>query len=167
MSENAPIESSLSSVLRENASLIIMYLLGMILVARVWWPLGWLYLAYCVLSNVLYMAWVCPYCPHYTAATCRAGYHLLSARRFRAKAGRTFGEQFGRNVIVLFPGWFVPPVVGMYLLVTGFSWRLVILLVLFCLVGFVLLPADSQRHCTGCENLDCPRRKAGPTTADR
>ena len=85
MSENAPIESSLSSVLQENASLIIMYLLGTILVARVWWPLGWLYLAYCVLSNVLYMAWVCPYCPHYAAATCCAGYYLLSTRRFRAK----------------------------------------------------------------------------------
>jgi hypothetical protein len=97
-------------MLRENASLAIMYLLGTISVALLWRPLEWHYLAYCLLSNVLYMAWVCPYCPHYTAATCRAGYHLLSARRFQAKQGRTFSRQFGRNVTVLFPGWFVPPV---------------------------------------------------------
>ena len=38
----------------------------------------------------------------------------------------------------------MPSVVGIYLLVTGLSWSLVILLVLFCLVGFVLLPADSN-----------------------
>ena len=164
MSDHAPVDLSLRSVLRENAALAIMYALGTILVALLWWPLGLIYLGYCLLSNVLYMAWICPYCPHYIAATCPAGYQRISGGRFQARAGKTFSGQFRYGVIMLFPGWSVPPVVGLYLLVTNFTWLVVALMALFCVVGFLILPVYSRRNCEGCENEACPRRKSKPAT---
>ena len=167
MSENAPVELSLSSVLRASASLVIMYLLATIRVAHVLVGMGValsgvLLTVQCALYG-LSLPLLPPLCgrdlPRWISSPLR--------QAFQAKGGITFGKQFGRNVIVLFPGWFVPPVVGMYLLVTGFAWCIVILLVLFCPVGFLLLPTDSQRHCTGCENLDCPRRKAKSTMTEK
>jgi hypothetical protein len=147
-------------MLRENAALMSMYLLGILLTSFLGWPLGLLYLVYCLASNLLYMAWTCPYCPHYAAASCPAGYHLLSGRRFRPQPGKTFKGQFQRSVILLAPGWFVPPLMGGYVLITDFSWLAMGLLLAFCAVGFLLLPVDSRRHCQGCVNRECPRWKA-------
>lgn len=145
-------------ILRENASQISMYGLGAVLTGLLWWPLGVIYLAYCALSNVLYMAWVCPYCAHYRLGTCPAGFHILSARRFKPKAGWTFSREFRRNVIVMVPGWFLPPIVGLYLLIGSFRWPVLGLLAAFCVIGFWLLPEASKKHCEGCETVDCPRR---------
>ena len=145
-------------ILRENALQIVMYILGTILVGLVSWWLAGLYLAYSLLSNVLYMAWVCPYCGHYALGTCPAGFHILSGRRFKPKPGRTFSREFRRNVFVMVPGWFLPPILGLYLLVTEFSWPVLLLLIAFCAVAFWLLPESSKKHCEGCETVDCPRR---------
>ena len=89
MSTTHPFQINAGDILRENALQLVMYVLGALL-----------YLAYCALSNVLYMAWVCPYCAHYSLGTCPAGFHILSASRFKPKAGRTFAREFRRNVIV-------------------------------------------------------------------
>jgi len=154
----APIKITTTDILRENAFQIVMYLIGALLIGWVWWPLALLYLAYCVASNVMYMAWVCPYCGHYSLGTCRAGFHILSGRRFKPQMGKTFAKQFRRNVYVIAPGWFLPPVAALYLLVTGFSWTTLVMTVLFCAVAFWLLPESSKKHCEGCETVDCPRR---------
>lgn len=146
------------SLLRENAWQLVMYALGVTLVGLFNWPLAGIYLGYSLLSNVLYMALVCPYCSHYHLGTCRAGFHLLSRQSFKPQPGRTFAGQFKRFVVMMVPGWFVPPIVGVILLVQDFSWLLLILTGVFCLVGFVILPKDSQRHCQDCEMTDCPRR---------
>lgn len=154
-------------ILRENALQIVMYILGAVLAGLVGWPLAVLYLAYGLLSNVLYMAWVCPYCGHYSPGTCPAGFDVLSRRRFEAKAGRTFGAQFRRNVLVVAPGWFLPPLAGAYLLVARFSWAVLALLVIFCITAFWLLPETAKKHCAGCETADCPRRPKPQGTAAR
>jgi hypothetical protein len=149
---------SAADILRENALQIVMYVLGAVLIGWAWPPLALLYLAYCALSNVAYMAWVCPYCGHYSLGTCRAGFHILSGRRFKPRLGKTFRQQYLRNVYVVAPGWFLPPIAALYLLLTGFSWTTLIMTALFCAVAFWLLPEDSKRHCEGCETVDCPRR---------
>jgi len=59
--------------------------------------------------------------------------------------------------VVLYPGWFLPPLVALYLLVTAFSWWTVALLVVFCVVAFWLLSEISKKHCENCETVDCPR----------
>jgi hypothetical protein len=130
-------------ILRENALQLFMYILGAVLTGLFWWPLALIYLAYCA---------------HYQLGTCPAGFHILSARRFEPKAGRTFSREFRRNVIVMVPGWFLPPIVGLTLLISSFSWHVLGLLVVFCVIGFWLLPEASKKHCEGCETVDCPRR---------
>ncbi len=149
-------------ILRENALQIIMYIIGAVITALIAWPLAVLYVAYSLFSNALYMAWVCPYCGHYALGTCPAGFHILSARRFKPKPGTTFRREFRRNLYIMIPGWFVPPLAGLYLLISGFSWTVLVLLVAFCVVGFWLLPETSKKHCEGCQTVDCPRR---PKTA--
>lgn len=158
MTKPTPVKLNAWDILRENAIQIVMYLMGAILLSLVWWPLALLYLAYCLLSNVMYMAWVCPYCGHYSLGTCTDGFHILSGRRFRPRPDTTFARQFRRNVYVMAPGWFLPPLGGLYLLVTGFTWTLLGLVVIFCVVAFWLLPEASRKHCEGCETVDCPRR---------
>ncbi len=145
------------TILRENALQIVMYLLGTVLVGLSIRSLGALYLAYSVFSNYLYMMWICPYCGHYLLGTCAAGFDLLSGKKFRPVAGRTFGREFRRRSWVLYPGWFLPPVAAAILLVTHCNWVVLVLFVLFCGVAFWWLPQDSRRHCENCETADCPR----------
>jgi hypothetical protein len=152
-----PMNRNLATILRENSLQLLMYILGTFLVGLVWWPLGVVYLAYALFSNVLYMAWICPYCGHYLLGTCAAGFDLLSRKRFRPQPGRTFGSEFRRRVWVLYPGWFLPPVAGLYLLATSFSWPILAALVVFCLDAFWLLPEFSKKHCENCTTADCPR----------
>jgi hypothetical protein len=159
MSNTVPSKISLRSILRENAALVAMYVLGVIIASLLWGPLGLIYLGYALFSNLLYMARVCAYCEHYRTATCHAGYHLLSGGRFRGKKGRDFAGQFKRNVIMLYPGWFVPPIVGLYMLYESFSWVVAVIIAGFLLVGFVILPRDSARYCEVCKNEKCPRRR--------
>ena len=149
-------------ILRENSLQILMYILGTVIAGLVTWWLAAVYLVYSLLSNVLYMAWVCPYCGHYALGTCPAGFHILSARRFKPKPGRTFRSEFQRNLYIMVPGWFVPPIAALYLLVSGFSWSVLALVIVFCVVAFWLLPETSKKHCEGCETVDCPRRPMLP-----
>ena len=145
------------TILRENALQILMYLIGTVLTTLLWWPLGIIYLAYSLLSNYLYMAWICPYCGHYGLHTCAAGFDILSGGRSKPRPGRTFGTEFRRKSWVLYPGWFLPPLVAIYLLITAFSWWMAGLLVVFCVIAFWLLPEISKKHCENCETVDCPR----------
>lgn len=63
----------------------------------------------------------------------------------------------------MLPVWFLPPVIGLYLLVVCFSWLTLALLFLFSLFAFVVLPRGSKRHtCRDCENAEnCPWWKVG------
>lgn len=152
-----PTKRTIWSILQENALQIIMYILGMVLLSRVWWPLGPVYLVYSLFSNYLYMKYICPYCGHYGLGTCAAGFDLISGHRFKPLPGRTFGTEFRTKSWLLYPGWFLPPVAALYLLITGFSWIILGLTVVFCVVAFWLLPEVSKSHCENCETVDCPR----------
>lgn len=158
MSPFVPTKRTAWTILRENALQILMYILGAILIGLVWWPLAVAYVALAIGSTIFYMYWVCPYCGHYHLATCPAAFDLLSGRRFRAKLGRTFRGQFTLGTVVLAPGWFLPPVAALYLLIADFSWATLALLIVFCVVAFWLLPEVSKKHCENCEMLECPRR---------
>jgi hypothetical protein len=157
MTIHPPLKRTFRTLLRENGLQLIMYLLGTLLVGWIWPPLGLVYLAYSILSNYLYMAWICPYCGHYVLGTCAAGFDIFSGKRFKPQPGRTFGTEFRRKSWVLYPGWFVPPVAALYLLIVRFNWPVLALLAAFCIVAFWLLPVDSRRHCQGCTTVDCPR----------
>ena len=149
---------SLWTVLRENAKLVALYGLGAVVVGVLWWPLALVYLGYGVLSTFLFIALICPYCSNYHTRSCPNAYHLLSISRPRG--GRKFADQFNRYVYVTFPAWFVPPAVGLYLLIANFSWLVLVLVILFVLFGFVVVPRLSRDVCATCKNArNCPRYK--------
>jgi len=158
MSKFRPEKLTIWYILRENALQIIMYILGAVIAGLIWWPLAIIYLAIAVATNVFYMYWVCPYCGHYALGTCAAGYDWLSGKHFKAELNRTFRGQFTLGTVVVGMGWFLPLLAAAYLLIVHFSWWTVALLVVFCVVGFWLLPESSKKHCEGCETVDCPRR---------
>jgi hypothetical protein len=160
VSANAPLKPSCGSILRENAPLLAMQALGAVLVSVLWWPLALTYLAYGLAAVTLYAVWVCPYCPHYAAATCPAGYPLIWGRRSETREDRNFAGQFRRGTTLLYPAWFAPPLVGLVSLFQAWSWWVLGSLALFCIVGFAVLPAASQRLCADCDNQGCPRRKS-------
>jgi len=148
------------AVILDNAKLVAMYGLGAWLIFPTWPVLGWIYLAYCALSLLFYIRFICPYCFRYHAGTCLSGYHIF-AQVFKPQEPGKFATQFKRYVAVLFPAWFLPPLAGVYLLITNFSWLVIVQVVLFCLVAFVILPYISGKHsCKECENAEnCPWRK--------
>ena len=86
------------------------------------------------------------------------------ARLYPPADTTTFASHFKRHVVWLYPVWFVPPVAAIYQLFAAFSWGTVILLTLFGLVSFVILPYVSRVHsCKTCENIDnCPIRLGRP-----
>jgi hypothetical protein len=153
------------TILLENGSLALLFALGTSLTTWVWWPLGLVYLGYCILSVRLFLAWVCPYCSHYAARTCPSAYHLIPVKPAQPKPGKTFVGQYKQNVAVMFPVWLSPPVAGLYLLITRLSWLAVVITALFCLHGFMILPYISRQHnCKYCDNTDCPRWRGDKTT---
>jgi len=113
---------SLGSILRENAFLISMYVLGAALASVLWWPLAPIYLVVGLAAVGLYAVWVCPHCPHYAAATCPAGYPQLLRRRLEVRDGSDFARQFRPGTMLLYPTWFAPPIVGVVALVRAWSW---------------------------------------------
>jgi signal transduction histidine kinase len=149
---------SLWTVLRENGKLVVLYGLGAVVAGLLWWPLALIYLGYCLLSILLFIALICPYCGNYHSRSCPNAYHLLSI--FRPRKGRKFADQFNRYVFVTFPAWAIPPIAGLYLLFTDFSWLLLALVAAFGLFGFVVFPYVSRDVCATCKNArNCPRHK--------
>ncbi len=146
-------------VIFETSALLFTYALGTALCALAWPPLALGYVALIVGCNLLFMAWICPYCRHCEERTCHSGYHHI-ARFFRPKANRGFAQQFRRNVAVVYPVWFLPPVAGVVRLVADADLWSGVVLALFCLSGFVALPLASRQICAGCVNApECPRGK--------
>lgn len=149
------------SALIDNGKMAVLYGLGTALLWLLWPPLGLAYLLYSLSSLLIFIATLCPYCYRSTAQSCPSGYHLITARFFPPRPERTFARQFRLNVVLMLPVWFAPPLAGLVLLLTRFSWLALVLLVLFCVVAFVILPYISNQHsCKNCENASqCPWRR--------
>ena len=148
-------------VLLDNVPTLTMYALG----TAIMWPLGWAwavaYLAYSFVSIVLFWMRICPYCHHHGTLACPCGYGVLSAKLFPPRRNRDFRMVFRRNIILVFPSWFVPAGAGAYLLWKAFTWPSLWLFVAFCVVGFALIPLISKL--VGCRNCsikeECPWMK--------
>jgi len=144
------------TVLRENGKLVVLYGLGAVVAGLLWWPLALIYLGYCLASNLLFAALICPYCCCYNTKSCPNAYHLLAISK--PKKGRRFADQFNRYIFVTFPAWVIPPIVGLYLLFTDFSWLLLALVAAFGFFGFIVFPYISRGVCATCKNAkNCPR----------
>jgi len=148
-------------VLLDNVPTLILFGLGAVLVGRLWWPLAALFLVYCGAAILLFWGRICPYCPHFGTRACPCGYGVLAPRFFRSRVGtegKDFRTVFRRNIGIMFPCWLVPLGIGLMLLWRERSLELMVLLGVFCLVGFVAIPLISLLvGCRACEIKDqCP-----------
>lgn len=122
------------------------------------WAAAGAYLMYGVVGVLWVMVFICPYCWHWNTRTCPCGYGRIAARLRERKDPTRFKEKFKKHIPVIVPLWFIPILAGAILAVYNFSWPLLVLLVVFALDAFVVLPLFSAKH--GCAN--CPQRDACP-----
>jgi hypothetical protein len=73
-----------------------------------------------------------------------------------------FRKKFRRHIPVIVPLWFIPVVVGVVCIRSSFSWLLLVLLVVFAVDAFVVLPVLSRKH--GC--VECPQKDLCPWMGD-
>jgi hypothetical protein len=85
---------SLLSELWENTVLIAMYSLGTLLLALVWWFLGFVYVSYCIFSIILYMALFVPTASILLPAAALLDIIIVHGSSSPGK-GKTFGPSSG------------------------------------------------------------------------
>ena len=122
------------------------------------WITGCAYFLYGVAGSFWIMIFVCPYCERYDTMCCPCGYSRIAARLRQMKDTGRFKEKFRKHIPVIVPLWFIPVVAGVVFAILSFSWLMVILLIVFALDAFLVLPLFSTRH--GC--ADCPQKDSCP-----
>ena len=136
-----------------------MFYLGSLLTMMIWWPLAFVFFAYCALSIVLFWGLICPYCHHFKTKACPCGYGIIAPRFFKFKGAENFNRIFKTRTAVVFPAWIFPPIAAVYLLIQDYTditiWGL---LIAYAIIGFILIPAISKFvGCRNCEIKDqCP-----------
>jgi len=147
----------ISTVIRENGKLAVLYLLGGALLALIRWPLGLLYLGYCGLSMAVFVIQICPYCRCYHAKCCPNAYHVLAGLK---PENAKFADQFRRYVPVTYAAWGLPVLAGLYLVIKERSWPILVLWGIFGAFAFVVFPRLSGKVCLECSNArNCPRHR--------
>jgi hypothetical protein len=122
------------------------------------WTAASVYLLYGVAGVLWIMIFLCPHCPFFNTRSCPCGYGRIAARLRSKRDDDSFKRKFKRHIPVIAPLWFIPVVASVFPLWGSFSWPLLILLIVFALDAFVVLPLFSRKHgCTECPQKDlCP-----------
>ena len=128
---------------------------------------GWIaasaYLIYSVAGIFWIAIFLCPHCRRFNTGSCPCGYGRIAARLRNEKDNDKFKEKFRKHIPVIVPLWFIPLLAGIFLVARSFSWALLVLLVVFALDAFVVLPLFSSKH--GCR--ECPQRDSCPWMAGK
>jgi hypothetical protein len=147
-----------------NAAYIVMVLLGSAILIFSYGGSagGWVsviaYIAYGIVGSIWIMVFVCPYCRYFETRSCPCGYGHI-APMFRSKGTvECFNEKFKKHIPVIVPLWFIPIVAGIVPLIRNFSLPLLIMLIIFAVNAFIILPLVSTRH--GCK--ECPQKATCP-----
>lgn len=148
----------------DNVPYLLMGLCGcaLLLVGLGYSPAGWLaagaYLAYTLGGALWIMVFVCPYCHYHGTRTCPCGYGQISAKLTPKRPENQFARQFRKHIPVIVPLWIIPAVAGIIFYVRDRSPVILVLLVVFALDAFLLLPLVSRLcGCGQCpQKADCP-----------
>ncbi len=122
------------------------------------WITGTLYLIYGIVGVFWIIIFLCPYCVYCGTRSCPCGYGTIAGKLREKQPGKRFGEKFKKHIPVIVPLWVIPILAGAPLIVHSFSWLLLVLLVVFGIDAFVILPLFSTKH--GCKQ--CPQRDSCP-----
>ena len=147
-----------------NIPYIIMTLLGTVIFIVAFGNSVWAltaagaYFVYGLAGALWIMVFVCPYCRYWNTRSCPCGYGRIAAKFRNKSAVDCFSEKFKKHIPVIVPLWFIPILAGGPVLVSRFSWSLLVLLIIFALDAFVVLPLVSTQH--GCK--ECPQKDTCP-----
>ena len=148
-------------VLLDNVPTIILFFLGTILIYHISRIGALIFIGYSLFSIVFFWARICTYCHHYNTLACPCGYGAISSKLFKKRKDKSFKKVFKQNIGVVFPNWFVPFIIAIYLLITQYTNEIFVLTIIFSLIGFVVIPLISRY--VGCKNCeikeDCPWMK--------
>jgi hypothetical protein len=157
-------EYSSAQELINNFPYIVMIVLGTIIFVVGFGNSAWrlisagAYLVYGVVGSLWIIIFVCPYCKYWNTRSCPCGYGRIAAKLRRKKAVECFNEKFKKHIPVIVPLWFIPVLVGVPLIIRSFSLMFLLLLVVFALDAFIVLPLVSTKH--GCK--ECPQKDSCP-----
>jgi hypothetical protein len=145
-------------VLLDNIPTLLLFILGFMIIKILSTIGAIIYAVYALFSIVWFWAKICPYCHHYGTQACPCGYGAISPRFFKRNDPKSFKKVFKRNILIVFPNWFVPAGIAAYLLITRFTKEELVLTILFSVIGFIIIPLISKL--VGCKNCeikeDCP-----------
>jgi hypothetical protein len=147
-----------------NTAYIVMILLGAVILITSYGGSagGWIsavaYLAYGIAGSVWIMVFVCPFCRYFDTRSCPCGYGHIAARFCSKQTIECFDEKFKKHIPVIVPLWFIPIVAGVFPMIRNFSLPLLVLLIIFAINAFIILPLVSTRH--GCR--ECPQKETCP-----
>lgn len=116
------------------------------------------YLVYGIAGTIWIMIFVCPYCRYFDTRECPCGYGHIAVKFRKKESVECFSDKFKKHIPVIVPLWFIPIVAGLPVVIANFTWLLLILLVMFAVVAFVILPQVSTKH--GCK--ECPQKDTCP-----
>ena len=162
-------EYSPSQELFHNIPYIAMMVLGAIVLVASFdgsiWKItsGIAYILYGLAGALWIMIFVCPYCKYWDTKSCPCGYGRIAAKFRKKKSIESFREKFKKHIPVIVPLWFIPILVGVPFVIRSFSWTLLVLLVVFALDAFVILPLVSTKY--GCKG--CPQKESCPWMKDK
>ena len=151
-------QPTLDDRLVENGPMLITWALGAIILLYFGWLASLTYLIFCIFSLVWFIRFICTYCVNSRMGTCEAGLGNIGHALFAPNRPKYFRRQFFKNVGIQFPIWFIPPIVAVYALYLQFSYTMLLLFIVFCIVAFGVLPYESSRKV--CD--DCPMRYSCP-----
>lgn len=149
---------SASEIVVSNIPSMLTYILGTLIMFHLGILAGVLYIAFVIIQLVLFMRFVCIYCPTYDSIHCPSGYGRVAAKLFKKGDVRQFRGMFNRFIPFLSLVWVVPVLGALVLIFTDFSYYHLGLLISFILVGYIILPLFHKHfECRDCPNKgNCP-----------
>lgn len=144
--ENFPIKK----VILGNIQTFSIYIIGAIILSFLSIFISIAYFLYCLTSLIFIWKFICPHC-YYFDKICPSGYGKVSAKISKKGDMKKFREKFKYLVGVVSPAWFIPLIGGIIQIAIDFSWLLLIMILIFVVIAFIILPIESKkyscRHC--------------------
>jgi hypothetical protein len=122
------------------------------------WITGALFVIYGIAGTFWFIIFICPYCHFFDTRACPCGYGQIAVKFRKQKDGNRFNEKFKKHIPVIVPLWVIPIVAGIIFLIIDFSILILVLMVLFAIDSFIILPLISRKY--GCAH--CPQKETCP-----
>jgi hypothetical protein len=117
-----------------------------------------IFVLYGIIGALWIIVFICPYCHYFDTKACPCGYGQFAAKFRDKKSESKFPEKFKRHIPVIVPLWIIPIIAGILFLSSDFNYLMLILLIIFIINSFVILPLLARLYgCGHCpQKNDCP-----------